>query len=115
MAGVRGRQPRELAAHVTARQPGAQGGFGGLLSFELRGGRAAAERLLGQLVLPIDAPSLGGVETLITRPAATSHAGLAAAERERLGITESLIRLSVGVEDTDDLIADLEQALSSVG
>lgn len=106
--------PRHQRARELFGEPGApaeQGGFGGLLSFELRGGRAAAERLLARLVLPIDAPSLGGVETLITRPAATSHAGLAADERERLGIPESLIRLSVGVEDTEDLIADLEQAL----
>ncbi len=109
-----GSHPRHQRACELFGEPGGtaeKGGFGGLLSFELHGGRAAAERLLGRLVLPIDAPSLGGVETLITRPAATSHAGLAADERERLGITEALIRLSVGVEDTDDLIADLEQAL----
>lgn len=86
-------------------------GFGGLLSFELRGGLAAADRLLDRVTLPINAPSLGGVETLITRPASTSHAGLPQGERLRLGITDSLIRLAVGVEDTEDLIGDLDQAL----
>ena len=88
-------------------------GFGGLLSFELRGGLAAAERFLERVMLPINAPSLGGVETLITRPASTSHAGLPPHERLRLGITDSLIRLAVGVEDAVDLIADLDHALRS--
>lgn len=86
-------------------------GFGGMLSFELEGGATAATRLLERVQLPVVAPSLGGVETLITRPAATSHAGLSAEERQRLGIGEGLVRLSVGIEDTADLIADLGQAL----
>lgn len=93
--------------------PSEPAGFGGLLSFELRGGLAAAERLVERIVLPINAPSLGGVETLITRPASTSHAGLPPQERLRLGITDSLVRLAVGVEDAVDLIADLDQALRS--
>jgi len=61
--------------------------------------------------IPIVAPSLGGVHTLLTRPATTSHAGLTRTQRERLGISDSLLRLSVGIESPLDLIADLEQAL----
>jgi cystathionine beta-lyase/cystathionine gamma-synthase len=87
-------------------------GFGGMLSFELEGGEAAARRLVGRVQLFVRAPSLGGTESLITRPAATSHLGLAPEERERLGITQGLVRLSIGLEAADDLIADLEQALA---
>ncbi len=61
--------------------------------------------------LPIIAPSLGGVETLITRPATTSHSGLSPGERQRLGISDGLIRISVGLEASEDMIADFEQAL----
>jgi len=62
--------------------------------------------------LPIVAPSLGGVETLLTRPATTSHAGVSRADRERIGITDSLIRVSIGIEATEDIIADFDQALA---
>jgi cystathionine beta-lyase/cystathionine gamma-synthase len=86
-------------------------GFGGVLSFDPRGGVPAAERVFAALQLPIPAPSVGGVETLITRPATTSHAGMAVRDRERLGVTDSLIRVSVGIEGTADLIADFGQAL----
>lgn len=86
-------------------------GFSGVLSFEPGGGVAAAERILATVVLPMKAPSLGGVETLITRPAMTSHSGMSPEERHRAGISDSLIRLSVGLEATEDLIADLDQAL----
>jgi cystathionine beta-lyase/cystathionine gamma-synthase len=61
--------------------------------------------------LPVIAPSLGGIETLLTRPATTSHSGLDPEERRRLGISDSLIRLSVGIEATDDIIEDFDQAL----
>nr|BAL58015.1 cystathionine beta-lyase MetC [uncultured Chloroflexota bacterium] len=88
-------------------------GFGGMLSFELKGGVEAAERLMQKLTLPISAPSLGGVETLITRPATTSHAGMSPADRHQLGISDSLVRLSVGLEATEDLIADFQQALAA--
>jgi cystathionine beta-lyase/cystathionine gamma-synthase len=88
-------------------------GFGGMLSFELHGDVERAERLLRHLTLPIVAPSLGGVETLITRPATTSHAGMPAAERRALGIHDRLIRLSVGIEAAEDLIADLKAALEA--
>ena len=87
-------------------------GFGGMLSFELEGGLPAAEAFLGKVTIPLVAPSLGGVETLVIRPAASSHAGMGAEERARLGITDGLVRVSVGIEAPDDLIADFEHALS---
>lgn len=87
-------------------------GFGGMLSLRLRGGEAAAQALLDAVRLPSVAPSLGGVETLITRPATTSHAGMSPEDRERLGITSDLIRVSCGIEGTQDLIADFDQALA---
>ncbi|MEE8153669.1 MAG: PLP-dependent transferase [Phycisphaerales bacterium] len=86
-------------------------GFGGMLSFELTGGLDAAERLLQRVTIPIVAVSLGGVESLIIRPAATAYANVEPEERLRLGIRDGLIRLSVGIEDTNELIADLRQAL----
>jgi cystathionine beta-lyase/cystathionine gamma-synthase len=86
-------------------------GFGGMISVELKGGLEAAEQFMQRVTIPIVAPSLGGVETLITRPATTSHAGMSAGERQAAGISESLIRLSVGIEDTQDLIEDFENAL----
>jgi len=88
-------------------------GAGGMISFEIDGGVAAADRFIDACTLPISAPSLGGVESLITRPATTSHAGMAPEERRRLGISDSLIRLSVGLEAAEDLIEDFEQALGS--
>lgn len=86
-------------------------GFGGMLSFELSDGGAATDRFLSALRIPLVAPSLGGVESLVCRPAVTSHSGLTAAKRNSLGITDGLIRLSVGIEATDDLIEDLGHAL----
>jgi len=87
-------------------------GFGGMVSFEL-----AEETDVGSffdaLSLPIRAPSLGGVESLITQPIHTSHAGMDPAEREALGITERFVRLSVGLEGADDLTADLSSALDA--
>lgn len=87
-------------------------GFGGMMSFELKGGVEAAERFMKNVAIPLIAPSLGGVETLMTRPATTSHLGLDPDERRALGISDELIRLSVGVEATEDLIADFKQALA---
>lgn len=86
-------------------------GCGGVLSFELTGSLTAAEKLIQSVQLPISAPSLGGVESLITRPATTSHSGMTPEERECVGIRDGLIRLSVGLEATEDLMADLGQAL----
>jgi len=88
-------------------------GFGGMLAFDLRGGGPAAQRFLAAVKIPYVAPSLGGVETLLSRPVATSHAMLTPAERAALGIGDGLIRMSVGIEDADDLIADLGAALAS--
>ena len=86
-------------------------GFGGMLSLRLHGGEQAAQALLDATTLPYVAPSLGGVETLITRPVTTSHAGMSLQDRERLGITADLIRISSGIEGTQDLVADFAQAL----
>ena len=88
-------------------------GFGGMLSFELKGGVQAAESFMSRATLPISAPSLGGIETLITRPSTTSHSGMSPEDRKRLGITNSLIRLSVGIEAAEDLIEDFAQALDA--
>jgi cystathionine gamma-synthase/cystathionine gamma-lyase/cystathionine beta-lyase len=89
-------------------------GFGGMLSFRLAGGEAAAEGLLDALRLPAVAPSLGGVETLVTRPALTSHAGMSRADRLAIGITDDLARVSCGIEGADDLLADFARALDKV-
>ncbi|HEX4208929.1 MAG TPA: aminotransferase class I/II-fold pyridoxal phosphate-dependent enzyme [Candidatus Binataceae bacterium] len=86
-------------------------GSGGCLSFELKGGLEAADSFIRKLTIPICAPSLGGVESLVTRPATTSHAGMAREERERAGVHDGLIRLSIGLEATADLIEDCRQAL----
>lgn len=87
-------------------------GFSGVLSFELRGGTKAAQGFIQKTTLPIQAPSLGGIETLITRPAKTSHGGMSIEDRKRLGISDRLIRISIGIESTEDLIEDFEQALA---
>ena len=83
-----------------------------MISFELEGGTAAAEAFFGRIRIPIVAPSLGGVESLITRPATTSHLGMDPDERRRMGISNSLIRFSTGIEAVEDLIDDLDQALA---
>jgi len=86
-------------------------GFGGMLSFELAGGVEAVERFMSRVQLPINAPSLGVVETLVTRPVQTSHKGMTEEDRERLGITDGLVRVSVGIEATEELVEDFDQAL----
>ena len=86
-------------------------GFGGMMSFELHDGVEGAESFMRAARLPAVAPSLGGVETLVTRHSLTSHSGLSPEDRRRLGISDGLIRLSVGIEATQDLIEDFEQAL----
>jgi cystathionine beta-lyase/cystathionine gamma-synthase len=89
-------------------------GFSGMLSFELQGGADAADRFIKQTTLPIIAPSLGGPETLLTRPSLTSHAGMNPEERRKLGISDGLIRMSVGLEATEEIIEDLLLALDGV-
>lgn len=86
-------------------------GFGGMMSFELKGGVDASIDFMKKVAIPVKAPSLGGVETLMTLPARTSHSGMSPEEREKAGISDALIRLSVGIEATEDLIEDFEQAL----
>jgi len=95
--------------HARARRLFA--GCGGVLSFELKGPPGRADEFASRVTLPIVAPSLGGVHTLLTRPATTSHAGLSREDRLGLGISDGLLRLSVGIEATEDLLEDLRQAL----
>lgn len=89
-------------------------GGGGVLSFEVNGTGEDAQRVTESLRLFTLAPSLGGVESLVSIPVLTSHAMIPAEHRAKMGVTEQLIRLSVGVENADDLIADLKQALTVV-
>ena len=95
--------------HARARRLFA--GYGGVLSFELQGGERAAQDFAQRVRIPAVAPSLGGVQTLLTRPATTSHASLSREERLRLGIKDGLLRLSVGIEATEDLLEDFAHAL----
>jgi cystathionine beta-lyase/cystathionine gamma-synthase len=88
-------------------------GFSGVLSFELKGDVERAEHFIQNTTLPVVAPSLGGVETLITRPVTTSHSGMSPKDRQTLGISDSLIRLSVGIEATEDIIEDFDRALKA--
>ena len=96
--------------HVRARETLA--GTGGMLSFDVAED-ASVDRFLAALSVPLVAPSLGGVETLVSLPARTSHAGLSEADRGRLGIGESLVRVSVGLEDVRDLVEDFDRALTA--
>jgi cystathionine beta-lyase/cystathionine gamma-synthase len=102
-----------LASHpqhaLAARQ---MSGFGGMVSFVVKGGEAAARKIAGRTHLFALAESLGGVESLIGHPATMTHASIPVVEREARGITGGLLRLSVGIEDADDLVADLEEALA---
>lgn len=86
-------------------------GFGGMLSFELVGGMEAADRFFRKSRLPVQAPSLGGVESLITLPASTSHSGMDPEARRALGISDSLVRVSVGIEATEELVEDFASGL----
>jgi cystathionine beta-lyase/cystathionine gamma-synthase len=90
-----------------------QHGFGGMVAFDV-GSLEAAKIVLESVELCTLAESLGGVETLISHPATMTHASVDADKRERLGITDGLVRISVGIEDTDDIIADIEQALDKI-
>jgi cystathionine beta-lyase/cystathionine gamma-synthase len=96
--------------HETARR--LLSGYGGMLGVELRGGAAAADRFLRALTIATHAPSLGGVETLVSEPRFTSHASLTAAQRAEAGIPDGFLRFSLGLEDADDLIADFAHALA---
>jgi cystathionine gamma-lyase len=89
-------------------------GFGGMISFEIKGGEKEAVEFLESLELFTLAESLGGVESLIEHPALMTHASITKEERELAGIKDSLIRVSIGVEDKVDLINDLEQAFNKI-
>ncbi len=95
--------------HALAREQ--MSGAGSMISFELVGGLGAGRRLMDRVKLVVLAVSLGGVESLIEHPASMTHAGVPEAEREAAGITDGLVRLSVGIEDVRDLIEDLRQGL----
>jgi cystathionine gamma-synthase len=86
-------------------------GFGGVVSFEIDGSLEATSRFIDRLRIPYIAPSLGGVESLVEQPSLMSFYELSSAERLAVGMRDNLVRLSCGIEDTDDLIADLKQAL----
>ncbi|MBL4603409.1 MAG: PLP-dependent transferase, partial [Emcibacteraceae bacterium] len=89
-------------------------GFGGMLSFSLKGGFDKVRNFLPQIRFAHRAAHLGGVETIVGPPRTTSHVELTEAQRAELGIPESLIRCSVGIEDIEDIIADFNQALESI-
>lgn len=96
--------------HALAKRQ--QKGFGAMLSFELKGGESVVRDFLSRLELFCLAESLGGVESLVAHPASMTHAAMTAEARQTAGITDSLIRLAVGIEDPQDLVEDLGQALS---
>jgi cystathionine gamma-lyase len=100
------------AQHNIAKKQ--QSGFGGMITFFLKGNLAKSKKFLSKVQLFALAESLGGVESLIEHPAIMTHASVPKANREALGIHDNLIRLSVGIEDVDDLIADLDAAFKSV-
>ena len=102
--GLRSHPQHKLAKHQ-------MDAFGGIISVEVKGGLRKARRVLERCKLFALAESLGGVESLIEHPAIMTHASVPAANRRRLGISDGLIRLSVGVEDVEDLMHDLKDAL----
>jgi cystathionine gamma-synthase len=99
----------DFPGHALAKEQ--MSGFGGMLTIEVKGSGEDATRVADKLRLFALAPSLGGVESLVTQPCTTTHHGLTPEERARRGISDSMLRLSVGLEDAADLIADLHQAL----
>jgi len=104
--------PPRLASHPDhARAKKWRNGFGGMVGLELKGGTKAAERLLNRLKLITHAPSLAGVETLISEPRLTSHKSIGPEGRAKIGIPDGFLRLSCGIEDAADIIGDLEDAL----
>jgi cystathionine beta-lyase/cystathionine gamma-synthase len=94
-------------AHAAA----ALDGFGGMVGLELKGGVRATERMLKRLRLVTHAPSLAGVESLISEPRLTSHKGLSPDARAKMGMPDGFVRLSCGIEDAEDIVADLAQAM----
>jgi cystathionine gamma-synthase len=102
-----------LASHPSHAIARAQmRGFGGVISFIVRGGLAGASRVVDALSIPRIGPSFGGVETLVEQPAVMSYYEMTTEQRTAIGIADGLVRLAVGIEEADDLIADLESALA---
>jgi cystathionine beta-lyase/cystathionine gamma-synthase len=99
--------------HAIAREQ--MSGGGGMVTFEIEGTGEDARRVSEAMRLFTLATSLGGVESLVSIPVLTSHAMISAQQREKMGVTEQMVRLSVGIESGDDLIEDLERALAAVG
>jgi cystathionine beta-lyase/cystathionine gamma-synthase len=95
--------------HALARKQ--MSGFGGMLSFDIRGGKAAAFRFIEALTIFAFAESLGGVESLVEHPETMSHASMTPEARRAAGITEANVRVSLGIESAEDLVADVKQAL----
>jgi methionine-gamma-lyase len=89
--------------------------FGGMLSFELKGGLEAGERLMNRMRIATLGVSLGNVDSLIQHPASMTHSTLQPDERRKMGISDGLVRFSVGIEDTEDILADLENGLTGIG
>ena len=96
-----------------ARQLGGKGGT--VLSLDLKGGKTSAFAFLDALTIPLISNNLGDAKSIVTHPTTTTHQRLSDAQRKELGITDGLVRLSVGLEDSDDLIADITRALASLG
>lgn len=90
-------------------------GFGGMIAFHVKGGREAGKILMDNVELCTLAVSLGDVDTLIQHPASMTHSTYSAEDLQKAGIAESLVRISVGLEDVDDIVADLRQALNKIG
>ena len=104
-----------LESHPQHELSGRQAsGYGAMLWFEVKGGSAAGKKLMDNIELWTLAENLGSVESLVTHPVTMTHAAIEKAERERVGITDGLVRLSVGLEDSEDLIGALDKALDQV-
>ena len=103
--------PSHPQHHLAKRQ---MNGFGGMITIELKGGRAAGEKLVNELQICTLAVSLGDVRTLVCHPASTTHSHVPMEVRQQTGITDGLVRFSIGLEDAEDIIADLEQALETL-
>ena len=86
--------------------------YGGMVSFELKGGLKSGERLMNRLNLVTLGVSLGNVDSLIQHPASMTHVSVPPSEREKMGISDGLVRFSVGIENEQDILADLEQGLA---
>lgn len=106
--GLESYSQKELAKGLLKR------GSGGMVSFEVKGGNEVALEFMKKLRIIREATSLGGVESLVSMPFNTSHAGLTKKEKESMGIQVGLVRLSCGIEDPEDLIEDVDQALSRI-